>query len=63
MTTEELEKELKKLKDFKKILRNRNYDTREEDQRVEERIKNTKEMIEKSKIDADIKRAEQFVSF
>ena len=63
MTTEELEKELKKLKDFKKILRNRNYDTREEDQRVEERIKNTKEMIEKSKSAEALKKVEQFVSF
>jgi ppGpp synthetase/RelA/SpoT-type nucleotidyltranferase len=44
-------------------LQNRTYFDREEYERVKERIKSKKEMIEKLKKEAALKHVEKFVSF
>lgn len=63
MTMEELEKELAELKRLLKTVRNRKYDTSEQVQRIQDRIKNTKQMIEKLKSDEAQRKLERFVSF
>jgi ppGpp synthetase/RelA/SpoT-type nucleotidyltranferase len=62
-TEEEIEKEIKELKRCKNVLQNRTYFDREEYERVKERIKSKKEMIEKLKKEAALKHVEKFESF